>query len=190
MWGQCAQMMKNELEVATNCDIMCAAEDPIALIKNVKGVTHNFKDQKCGTGGMWHAHKQLFSCVQKEEEDTKDHFDRFKNHVEVTENNGGELGTEAESSLQDKTFSELSDAKQKDESDIKAAKERTREKFLAHSLLAGCDEKKFGNLTKDLENDFTFGDNECPVTMQKACEHLMNCKKTQAKKQWKWQQQP
>ena len=71
----------------------------------------------------------------------KDHFDGFKNHVEVTENNGGELGTEAELLLQDKTFGELSDAEQKDENSIKAAKERTREKFLAYGLLAGCDKK-------------------------------------------------
>ena len=140
-WGQCAQMMKNELEAATDCGTVCTAEDPIALIKNIEGVTHNFKDQKCATGGMWHACKQPFSCTQKEEEDTKDYFDRFKNHVEVTENNGGELGTEEESLLQDKTFSELSEADQKDENDIKAAKERTREKFLAYGLLAGCDKK-------------------------------------------------
>ena len=68
---------------------------------------------------MWHAHKQLFSCAQKEDKDTKDHFDRFKNHVEVMENNGGKMGTEKDSLQQDETFSELSDAEQKVESDTK-----------------------------------------------------------------------
>ena len=90
---------------------------------------------------MWHAHKHFFSCMQKKDKDMKDHFDRFKNHVEVTENNGGELGTEAELSLQDKMFSESSDVKQKVESNIEAAKERTGEKFLAYGSLAGCDKK-------------------------------------------------
>ena len=41
--------------------------------------------------------------MQKEDEDTKDHFDHFKNHVEVMENNGDELGTEEESLKQNET---------------------------------------------------------------------------------------
>ena len=99
---------------------------------------------------MWHAHKQSFSFAQKEDEDTKDSFDRFENHVEAMENNGGELGMENESLQQDKMFSKLSNAEQEVESAIKEAIERTREKFLACSLLVGCDKKRFGNLTKDL----------------------------------------
>ena len=76
--GQCAQMMKNELEATTNCAVMSTAEDPIALIKNIKGVTHNFGDQRCATESLRHAHKQLFSCIQHEDEDIEDHFDFFK----------------------------------------------------------------------------------------------------------------
>ena len=54
MWGQCTQMMKNELEAASNHATMCDNKDPIALIKNIKGMTHNFRDQKHGTGSVWH----------------------------------------------------------------------------------------------------------------------------------------
>ena len=63
IWGQCTQMMKNELEATTNHAKMSTKEDPIALIKSIKGVTHNFRDQWYATGSLWHAHKQLFSCV-------------------------------------------------------------------------------------------------------------------------------
>ena len=41
--------------------------------------------------------------------------------------------------------------------------------------------KTFGNPTKDLENDHTFGDDKCPATMHKACECLMNHKKCKPK---------
>ena len=51
---------------------MSAEEDPMAPIKNIEGVMHNFRDQRCATGSSWHAHKQLFSCVQCEDEDIKD----------------------------------------------------------------------------------------------------------------------
>ena len=65
--------MKNELEAIANHAEMSREEDPIALIKNIKGVTHNFRDQQCATGSSWHAHKQLFTCTQREDEDIKDH---------------------------------------------------------------------------------------------------------------------
>ena len=61
----------------------------------------------------------------------KDHFDWFKNHAEVMENDGGELGTEMESLKQDKTFNESSESEQELEDNTKAVKERTREKFSA-----------------------------------------------------------
>ena len=80
---------------------------------------------------MWHAHKQLHSCIQKEDEDTKDCFDRFKNQAEVTENNGGELGTENELMQQDETFTNSLQSEKQDVANMDAAKERTREKFLA-----------------------------------------------------------
>ena len=72
VWGQCTQMMKNELEATANCAKMSREEDPIASIKNIKGVTCNFRDQRCTTGSLWHAHKQSFSCVQREDEDIED----------------------------------------------------------------------------------------------------------------------
>ena len=181
LWGQCTQMMKNELQATSDCENMRDNEDPISLIKNIKGVTHNFRDQKCGTGSMWHAYKQLHQCIQKEDEDIKTHYDRFKNNVEVIENNGGELGTEIKLLEQDKIFNDLSDREKQDEDNIKEAKERNREKFLACGILASCDKKRFGNLTEDLENNYTFGDNKYPVTQHKAHEYLMNHKKYKPK---------
>ena len=101
IWGQCTQMMKNELEATTDCASMSVKEDPMALIKNIKGVTHNFRDQQCATGSLWHAHKQLFFCIQHEDKDTKDHFDHFKNNAEVMENDGSKLGLEDDLVQQD-----------------------------------------------------------------------------------------
>ena len=66
---------ENELEATTNCAKMSGEEDPIASIKNIKGVTHNFRDQRHATGSSWHACKQLFSCVQHKDKDIKDHHD-------------------------------------------------------------------------------------------------------------------
>ena len=44
---------------------------------------------------MWHAQRQLHNCIQKQDEETKQFHEHFKNQVEVTEGYGGELGTQA-----------------------------------------------------------------------------------------------
>ena len=60
IWGQCTQMMKNKLEAMTNYATVSVTEDPTTLVKNIKGVTRNFTDQRCATRSLWHAHKQFF----------------------------------------------------------------------------------------------------------------------------------
>ena len=127
LWGQCTQMMKNELQATANYQVMSDNEDPIMLLKNIKGVTHNFRDQKYNIGSMWHAYKQLYQCIQKEEEDVKTFFERYKNHVEVIENNGGELGKETNLLQHDETFNNLTESEQQEPDKIKEAKERNRE---------------------------------------------------------------
>ena len=151
------------------------------LIKNIKGVTHNFRDQKYSIGSMWHAYKQVFQCIQKEDEDIKTFFERFKNHVEVIENNGGELGMETKLLKYDETYKNMTTREQQNINNIEEAKKRNRERFLAYGLLANCDKKRFGNLTEDLENSYTFGDNKYPTTQQKAYDYLMNYKKYKPK---------
>ena len=57
--------MKNELQAMNDHQTMKNEEDPIKLINNVKGVAHNFGDQRHTTGSVWCAHKQLCDCIQK-----------------------------------------------------------------------------------------------------------------------------
>ena len=105
-------MMKNELQAATDYQQMSNDEDPIMLLKNIKGVTHNFRDQKYNIGSMWHAYKQLFQCIQKEDEDVKTFFERYKNHVEVIKNNGGKLGQETQLLKHDEMYDNLTTVEQ------------------------------------------------------------------------------
>ena len=64
---------------------------------------------------MQHAHRLSHQCMQKENEDIKAIHDRFKNHVEVISNHGGELGTNEKSWNKDKECanSSASDEKKK-----------------------------------------------------------------------------
>ena len=63
--------MKNELQAVDEFEDMDDDQDPIILIKNIKKITNNFRDRKYVFGSMWYAQKQLYNCIQKEDEDIK-----------------------------------------------------------------------------------------------------------------------
>ena len=94
IWGQCTRVMQNELEAMSDYETMNEDQDPIKLLKNIKSITYNFRDQKYLSGSMWRAYKTLYNTNQKEEEDLKTYYDRFKNQVKVIENYGGTIGTD------------------------------------------------------------------------------------------------
>ncbi len=93
IWGQCTGLMQTELMACENYKDFKEAGDPIALIKAIKGITYNFRDQKYLPGSLWKAYKNLFNTVQRDDEDLKKFYDRFKNAVEVIENYGGDISS-------------------------------------------------------------------------------------------------
>ena len=181
IWGQCTKVMQNELEATSLYEEMDRNQDPIALLKTIKSITYNFRDQKYLPGSMWRAYKVLYNTTQREEEDLKSFYDRFNNQVKVIENYGGNIGTDFNLYQQDKEYKELTESQKKQKSNIEAAKDRAKDRFLGYGLLANCDKKRYGNLVEDLDNTFTFGDDKYPSTQQKAYEYLMNYKKFKPK---------
>ena len=58
---------------------------------------------------------------------------------------------------------------------------RNKENVLGYGLLANCDKRRYGLLTKDLDNQYTFGNDNYPQTRQKSYEYAMNYKKYKPK---------
>ena len=92
IWGQCTKNMQNELETTAHFKKMKHEQDPIALISSIKAIMFSFRDQKYIIGSMWHAYKNVFTTIQREDEETKTFYDRFKNVIEVIETYGGDIG--------------------------------------------------------------------------------------------------
>ncbi len=92
VWGQCTKLMQNEIEASNDYKDMDKKQDPIKLIKTIKGITYNFRDQKYLPGSMWRTYKNLFNTTQREDEDLKSYYDRFQNAVDVLENYGADIG--------------------------------------------------------------------------------------------------
>jgi hypothetical protein len=181
IWGQCTKLMKNELEATSNYQSMNMKQDPIALIKAIKGITYSFRDQKYLPGSLWHAYKNLFNTVQHEDEDLNDFYKRFQNAVKVLENFGGNIKNMTNLYKIEETYNKLDTDEKSEIININMANEKTKEMFLGYGILANCDKKKYGRLVEDLENEYTFGDNKYPKMQQKAYEYAMNYKKYKPK---------
>ena len=229
IWGQCTGLMQTELMAVEGYQTFKSEMDPIALIKAIKGVTYNFRDQKYITGSLWRAYKSLFNTVQREDEDLKKFYDRFKNAVEIIENYGGDIGSmtklwkldpdykqakeaDTQFSLEDLEnalfngidFFDLSKGEKKLYNTIennftawvaqkettkleltdtkKISKNAEKEKLLGFGILANCDKRRYGDLTEDLANQYTFGNDNYPETRQKSYEYAMNYKRFKPKK--------
>ena len=76
IWGQCTGQMQTELMACKDYQEFKEEEDPIALIKAIKGITYNFRDQKYLPGSLWKAYRNLFNTVQRDDEDLKKFYDR------------------------------------------------------------------------------------------------------------------
>ena len=174
VWGQCTEMMKNELEIVKEYDEMKKKQDPLMLLRNIKAITYNFRDQKYLPGSMWRAYKSVYNLTMREDEDTTAYYESFKNQVTVVENYGGTIGQDQKLYENEDIYQKMNNRQQDLRTNIDAAKERARDQFLAFGFLANCDKKRFGDVVNDLDNMFTFGDDKYPRTLQKAHEYLKN----------------
>src|SRR5210317_2099234 len=80
-WGQCSKDLQNELMAMNAYEKMKSEQNPITLISLIKGVISSFRDQKYLPGNVWKAYRMFFNIIQKEDEDLKAYFDRFKNLI-------------------------------------------------------------------------------------------------------------
>ena len=77
---------------------------------------------------------------------------------------------------QDEIFQALSTLEQAMANNRKDAEKRNGERFLAFCVIAKADYKRYGDLRKDLENECTKGNDQCPKTVDKALHLLSNYK--------------
>ena len=176
LWGQCSKDLQNEIMAMNSYESMKQEQNPITLINLIKGVTYSFRDQKYLPGNVWKAYKMLFNTTQKEDEDLKVYYERFKNQIEVIENYVGDITILDFMFDQDEDYAGLKKQDKDKMENINAAKERCKEKLTAYGFLANIDKKRYGNLLEDLDNSYIFGDNKYPMTPQKAYEYALNYK--------------
>jgi Reverse transcriptase (RNA-dependent DNA polymerase) len=176
VWGQCTDVMREKLEALDQWETIKKDYDALALLKQIKTINFKFEDQKYVYGSVYYANKRFYNYKQAAEDSANEHYEKFNNLISVVDAYGGTIGHEKILLIEDEAYVTLSDADQKDPDNIKAANKRNKEKFLSFCFIAKADTTKYGELIRDLENDFTKADNNYPSTMTKALHMLTNYK--------------
>jgi hypothetical protein len=152
--GQCTDTMLHKL--TTNQDYKTVKEnsDPIGLLKLIKKICYSYQTEQFQVLAMIRAVKQVFSITQGHKETNIDYLDRFKNRMAVAKSCGAEflfLGVLNFISVE--TYHRKYDTLT---SQVEIANVQTLPQEVVESTLYldSANKTRYGNIMKDLENDY------------------------------------
>ena len=174
--GQCTEVMLNKLEALSEFKAIKEKCDVLALLEQMKSLTFKYEEQKYCYSSVYYANKRFYNFKQGQDDNCTEYYNKFNNLVSVVESYGGTFGYEDILMENDEEYQQLSVLERADRQNIEAAQARSKEKFLTYSLIAKADQKRFGALKTELENDFNKGNNNYPTTTNKALRMLVNYK--------------
>lgn len=108
------------------------------------------------------------------------YLETFRNHVDVIEQYGGNIGHNDAMLSDDEIYQGLA-AGQQTAAKKTEAYERCKQKYLAYAFIAKADNENFGKLKEDLENDYAKGSNHYPTQLTDAYSLLSNFKQYKKK---------
>lgn len=155
VWGEKTDYLKAKLKSTQSYLDIKRDYDALSLIKETKAVSFKFDDQMYLEHSIFMAYMNFYQFRQLPEIDNTTFLDRFNNIVDIVEQYKGSYAIDATNT------------------EIKAAKARTRDKFLAYALINKADNTRHCKFKEELENDYTKGDNNYLKTVT-ATYHLLN----------------
>ena len=158
--GQCDKDMKNKLQGDSRYSDVDEETDVVTLLSMIKEAVYDAHDKKSPTLQAVVAWKQLMKAYQYDNEPVLDYYKRFKSLVERVEVLHGEIQT-VKIAEKDPNYK-----KSKSATIVKE-----KEKWTAIAFIEGA-EKRFKPMLKDLEQNYSLGDDKYPETMEEALQVL------------------
>ena len=174
IWNQCTEVMQNKLKSLSDYDNINKSSDVLTLLERMKELTFKFEAQKYMFSSVYFANKQFYNYKQGQDETNDDYHKNFLNMVSVIESYGGLIGQEDILLSCDDDYDALGTQEKKSDDNIKAAKERNKERMLAYAFIAKSDNKRYKDFKVELENDFNKGNDNYPHTINRALRMLTN----------------
>jgi hypothetical protein len=174
IWGQCTDVIRARIEALDEHEDISNQGDSIKLLKAIKSLVFNFESQKYRPLAIHDGMRQFYNIYQDKHATCQSYLEKFQNCVDVLDHclwwihwvytRTGERNSRRKQFLM-ATKEQMADA-------MKAS----QDKYLAVAFLLGSDQNRYRKLIKNLENDYTQGQNCCPKTLTTAYSLLTNWK--------------
>jgi Reverse transcriptase (RNA-dependent DNA polymerase) len=160
IWGQCSENMQNKIKSIDDFEEKNKSCDCVWLLQSIRKVTYNFEDRRYVYASLLNAELNYLNYKQHEHETVAQYLMNFRTRYEVFEHYGGCIGTH------DTALKAVPDDSGKLTDNERRAK--SRDATLAHLFIRHADPKRFATLIVDLDNQYSRGNNQFPVTLQNA----------------------
>lgn len=168
--------MQTKLRSSDSFDRTSADSDSLALLMEIKGVAYKFESQKNIYLALDNAKSACYAYRQASNETNAMYMSKFRNAIDVIEHYGGNIGndtilvTEELKKIGESVGTAGNDKK-------KEAIKLARKKAHAMAFLKRADRARYALLIMDLENQFTRGNDQYPVSITETYNLLVNYKK-------------
>ena len=178
IWGQCSEAMQAKIKSDKLYDDMQEVDDSLMLIKMIKGIAYKFESQK----NIYLALNNVkctfyYAYKQGPDETNANYMSKFKNTIKVIEHYGGMIGEDKALVLEELKSLVGRNNETASTEEIKTAKDQAKCKMHAIAFLKRADKGRYGQLITDLENQFTRGTDQYPMSVTETFNLLVNYKK-------------
>jgi hypothetical protein len=176
IWNQCSESMQAKIKSADNFESMDTESNSLDLLLEIKGIAYKFESQKNIYLALDNAKSAFYVYRQGPEETNATYMSKFKNSIDVIEHYGGNIGDDkvlVTEELRKTGATDMVATEEEKKQAIKTAKSKAH----AMAFLKRADRNRYGALITDLENQFTRGNDQYPVSITETYNLLVNYKR-------------
>ena len=170
--GQCSQALRNRMEPHVDWPAIDGASDVMRLLGLVQSCMTQRQTRKHPVHTLIDAEVGVLALRQRNMANNE-YYEKFKDLVTNSERLGGEIGVQTDrvnEILQDIA----TDPDAPTDNEREAARSQAKDEYLAILFLLNSDKKRYGNLMRDIENEYTRGTDSYPTTLSAAYDYLVN----------------
>ena len=194
IYNQCSTNLKNDLGTSSAYPKVNMSKNPVELLKLIQGLCCSFDSKTQSVMATIASQKLLFTYYQKDGVSNTDYHREFMARVETIETYGG-LGAigivptfVTQALIKMETDGLCLDSKSPSDTELATAKAIVRDEFLAGLMLSGANYNRYNMLRYELANQYGFGNDLYPKTVDQ-CLTMLNRRKDANPRQQRLPQQ-
>ena len=170
--GQCSQALRNRMEPHEDWVTINNDSDVIALLRLIQTCMSHKQTRRDTDHAAVEADIAIYRFTQNNLPDNV-YYEKFKDLLQTTESLGSEIGCQ-----HDRIYAQLKkiavDLDNPTDEETETARLQAKDRYLGILFLVNSDQRRYGSLIRDIENQHTRGTNGYPDTLSVAYDYLVN----------------